>query len=59
MSKYQDSDGDEDPKFMDDNPITQATIDQYMALEEEVTRLSEKVFEVLEDGIPFMSIYPI
>ncbi|KAI3933043.1 hypothetical protein MKW92_028735 [Papaver armeniacum] len=56
MSKYQDSDGDEDPKFMDDKPITQATIDQYMALEEEVTRLSDKVFEVLEDVNP-ITIY--
>ncbi|KAI3957999.1 hypothetical protein MKW98_020641 [Papaver atlanticum] len=56
MSKYQDSDGDEDPKFMDDKPITQATIDQYMALEEEVTRLSDKIFEVLEDVNP-IAIY--
>ncbi|KAI3920621.1 hypothetical protein MKW92_031185 [Papaver armeniacum] len=51
-SKYQDSDGDEGPQFMGDQPIPQATIDQYMQLEQEVVRRSNKMVEVMENVNP-------
>ncbi|KAI3878186.1 hypothetical protein MKW98_015839 [Papaver atlanticum] len=53
-SEYQDSDGDGDegPQFMGDQPITQATINQYKLLEQEVIERWNKMVEVLEDVNP-------
>ncbi|KAI3866379.1 hypothetical protein MKX03_029635 [Papaver bracteatum] len=51
-SEYQDSDGDEDPQFMGDQPIAKATIDQYMRLEEEVIRRADNMVDVLENVNP-------
>ncbi|RZC63063.1 hypothetical protein C5167_024816 [Papaver somniferum] len=52
ISEYQDSDSNEDPKFMDNQPITQATIDHYTLMEEEVKRRSDEMVQVLEDVNP-------
>ncbi|RZC48240.1 hypothetical protein C5167_041201, partial [Papaver somniferum] len=50
MSKYQ-QDSDGDPKFIDDQP-TQAMIDQYRLLEDEVTRTYDKMTELFENSHP-------
>ncbi|KAI3886593.1 hypothetical protein MKX03_006059 [Papaver bracteatum] len=48
MSKYQ-QDSDGDPKLIDDQP-TQATINQYMLLEDEVTRTHNEMTELFENA---------
>ncbi|KAI3837736.1 hypothetical protein MKX03_008343 [Papaver bracteatum] len=49
-SKYQDS--DDDNQYLNFQP-TRATIDEYMLLEEEVTRKHDDLIQVSEDAHPF------
>ncbi|KAI3852029.1 hypothetical protein MKW98_020028 [Papaver atlanticum] len=51
ISQYHDS--DQYPKFVNDL-LTQATIDQYMLLEKDVTRTSDKMVQLLEDVHPIL-----
>ncbi|KAI3945002.1 hypothetical protein MKW92_010249 [Papaver armeniacum] len=51
ISQYDDS--DQYPKFVNDLP-TQATIDQYILLEKDVTRTSDKMVQLLEDVPPIL-----
>ncbi|KAI3911836.1 hypothetical protein MKW92_013651 [Papaver armeniacum] len=57
MSKYQ-QDSDGDPKFIDDQP-TQATINQYTLLEDEVTRTHNEMTELFENAHPIASYLSI